>query len=52
VREARPELVLVLAGDHVYKMDYARLLAEHVGSGADVTVACVEVPLDEARTSA
>jgi glucose-1-phosphate adenylyltransferase len=49
VREARPELVLVLAGDHVYKMDYARLIAEHVGSGADATVACVEVPLDEAR---
>jgi glucose-1-phosphate adenylyltransferase len=42
-------LVLVLAGDHVYKMDYARLLAEHVDSGADATVACVEVPLDEAR---
>jgi glucose-1-phosphate adenylyltransferase len=49
VREARPELVLVLAGDHVYKMDYARLIAEHVGRGADATVACVEVPLDEAR---
>ncbi len=49
VREARPELVLVLAGDHVYKMDYARLIADHVSSGADATVACVEVPLDEAR---
>ena len=47
LREARAEWVLVLAGDHVYKMDYARLLAEHVQSGADVTVACTEVPREE-----
>jgi glucose-1-phosphate adenylyltransferase len=40
--------VLVLAGDHVYKMDYANLLAEHVASGAPVTVGCVEVPREEA----
>ena len=36
--------VLILAGDHVYKMDYAAMLAEHIDSGADVTVPCVEVP--------
>ena len=48
LREARAEWVLVLAGDHVYKMDYARLLAEHVQSDADVTVACCEVPREEA----
>jgi glucose-1-phosphate adenylyltransferase len=36
--------VLVLAGDHVYKMDYAVMLAEHIDRGADVTVPCVEVP--------
>ncbi|MBK7264035.1 MAG: glucose-1-phosphate adenylyltransferase [Rubrivivax sp.] len=49
VREAQSDLVLVLSGDHVYKMDYARLIADHMDSGADATVACVEVPLDEAR---
>jgi glucose-1-phosphate adenylyltransferase len=48
LREVRPRHVLLLAGDHVYKMDYARLLADHVASGAPVTVACHEVPLEEA----
>ncbi len=41
--------VLVLSGDHVYKMDYARLLACHAEKQADMTVACLEVPLEEAR---
>jgi glucose-1-phosphate adenylyltransferase len=45
IREANPRHVLVLGGDHVYKMDYAALLADHVASGCAVTVACVEVPL-------
>ncbi len=49
LRAADPELVLVLAGDHVYKMDYARFLAHHVAKGADLTVGCVEVPLDDAH---
>jgi glucose-1-phosphate adenylyltransferase len=49
VREARPEYVLILAGDHVYKMDYARLLADHIAAGAAATVACIEVPLNQAR---
>jgi glucose-1-phosphate adenylyltransferase len=40
--------VLVLAGDHVYKMDYTRMLYEHVDRGADMSVGCVEVPLAEA----
>lgn len=48
VREVNPDLVLILAGDHVYKMDYARLLADHVRSQADATVACIEVPLEDA----
>ncbi len=43
-----PEYILVLAGDHVYKMDYERMLVQHVNSGADVTVGCVEVPVAEA----
>ena len=42
--------VLVLSGDHVYKMDYARLLEEHVGCAADATVVCVDVPLADARS--
>jgi glucose-1-phosphate adenylyltransferase len=52
VREARPRYVLVLGGDHVYKMDYSVMLAEHVRRGADASVACIEVPLEEAATSA
>lgn len=43
-----PKYILVLAGDHVYKQDYSIMLRHHVNSGADVTVGCVEVPIDEA----
>ncbi len=43
----RSRYTLVLAGDHIYKMDYRALLRKHVRSGADVTVACVPVPLEE-----
>jgi glucose-1-phosphate adenylyltransferase len=45
-----PEYVIVLAGDHVYKMDYERMLQQHCEQGADVTVGCIAVPRDEART--
>ncbi len=45
LRDARAEYVLILAGDHVYKMNYAVMLEEHVARRADVTVACLEVPL-------
>ncbi len=48
LREADPRYVLVLSGDHVYKMDYSIMLAEHVERGADVTVACIDVPLVDA----
>lgn len=44
-----PRYVLVLAGDHIYKMDYGLMLARHVDSGADITVGTVEVPVDRAR---
>ncbi|MCP5366168.1 MAG: glucose-1-phosphate adenylyltransferase [Hyphomicrobiales bacterium] len=44
-----PHYILVLAGDHVYKQDYSRMLAQHIRRGAEVTVACVEVPRQEAR---
>ena len=43
-----PDYLIVLAGDHVYKMDYSLMLAQHVDSGADVTVGCIEVPRTEA----
>ncbi len=49
LREADPAHVLVLAGDHVYKMDYARLLADHVARRAQLTIACVDAPLEQAR---
>ncbi len=48
IRSHEPLLVLVLAGDHIYKMDYTRMLFEHVERGADLTVGCVEVPVQEA----
>ena len=43
-----PKYVIILAGDHVYKMDYGQMLAAHVNSGAALTVGCIEVPLAEA----
>ncbi len=49
IRSIQPEFVLVLAGDHVYKMDYGHMLAFHVEREADMTVGCVEVPVEEAR---
>jgi len=48
IRSARPEYVIVLAGDHVYKMDYGTMIAAHVRSNADMTVGCVPVPSQEA----
>jgi glucose-1-phosphate adenylyltransferase len=48
VREARTDHVIVLAGDHVYKMDYSAMLAEHVANDADLTVACLELPIEDA----
>jgi len=39
-----PEYIIILAGDHVYKMDYELMLMRHVETGADVTVGCIEVP--------
>ena len=48
IRRNRPKHVLVLSGDHVYKMNYARMLAEHVERQADFSVACIDVPRQEA----
>ncbi|WP_428825718.1 glucose-1-phosphate adenylyltransferase [Azonexus sp. IMCC34842] len=49
LRRYAPEHILVVAGDHIYKMDYGRMLAFHVQHQADMTVACIDVPIDEAR---
>ena len=43
-----PEYVLVLSGDHIYKMDYSKMLAYHKEKGADCTIAVIEVPINEA----
>ncbi|MDE1942033.1 MAG: glucose-1-phosphate adenylyltransferase [Betaproteobacteria bacterium] len=50
LRSHDPEHVIILAGDHIYKMDYGRMLAAHVGAQADMTIACVTVPVAEARS--
>ncbi len=49
IKSNRPEYVVILAGDHIYKMDYARMLADHALSGAGVTVGCIEVDRQEAK---
>jgi glucose-1-phosphate adenylyltransferase len=48
IRAHRPKYVLVLAGDHIYKMDYGPMIAYHVEKGADITVGVVEVPVAKA----
>ena len=48
IRTHDPRLVLILGGDHIYKMDYGPFLAQHVEKNADITICCIEVPLEEA----
>ena len=49
IEETRAELVLILAGDHVYKMNYDELISHHLANGADCTVPLYEVPMAEAH---
>ncbi|OIV46671.1 glucose-1-phosphate adenylyltransferase [Sodalis sp. TME1] len=49
IRRYRAQYLVILAGDHIYKMDYSRLLIDHVEKGAPCTVACLPVPRFEAR---
>lgn len=49
LRRHTPEYVMVLGGDHIYSMDYSKMLLQHANSGADVTIGCIEVSLKEAR---
>ena len=48
IRDYGPEFILILAGDHIYKMDYGKMIAQHVQLQADMTVACLDVPLADA----
>ena len=48
IRAEKPKYVLILSGDHIYRMDYGEMLAEHVARGAKMTVSCLEVPIAEA----
>lgn len=43
-----PDYVLILSGDHIYKMNYRKMLAEHIKNGADATIAVIDVPLEDA----
>ncbi len=52
INMSSPAFILVLAGDHVYKMDYGVMLAEHAAARADVTVACINAPRNVGRESA
>jgi len=49
IRRRKPKYVLMLSGDHIYKMDYGRMLAQHAQSQADLSVACMDVPIEEAH---
>ncbi len=48
MRAHKPKYVLILSGDHIYKMDYGDMMALHVENRADMTVSCLEVPIEEA----
>ncbi|MCB9078327.1 MAG: glucose-1-phosphate adenylyltransferase [Anaerolineaceae bacterium] len=47
IQEKDPDLVVILSGDHIYKMDYRPMVEYHIQKGADLTVGVMEVPLDE-----
>jgi len=49
LRNHDPSYVLILAGDHIYRMDYGTMIAHHVETGADMTVGCIEVDLETAK---
>ena len=49
IEQTQPQWLLILAGDHIYKMDYAALLADHVARGADATIACLPVELEAGK---
>ena len=48
IKMYNPEYVLILSGDHIYKMDYSKMLRAHIDNNADCTIAAIEVPMKEA----
>lgn len=48
VEQYEPDELIVLSGDHIYQMDYTKMLEFHRGNGADATISAIEVPMDEA----
>lgn len=50
MRGHNPDYVLILAGDHIYRMDYGAMIAHHVATGADITVGCIDVDLEIAKS--
>ena len=48
IKDSGPKYMIILAGDHIYKMDYEKMLQQHVEQGADVTIGCLEVSKEEA----
>ncbi len=50
IERSEADWFLILAGDHIYRMDYAEMIKAHIERGADVTIACMEVNLDEASS--
>ena len=46
--EYNPDYILILSGDHIYKMDYSKMLDYHLENGADATIAVIKVPIEEA----
>ncbi|NTV29412.1 MAG: glucose-1-phosphate adenylyltransferase [Candidatus Omnitrophica bacterium] len=48
INDHNPELVLILAGDHLYKMNYQKMIEKHLEMGADISVACIKMPKEEA----
>ncbi|MDT0581323.1 MULTISPECIES: glucose-1-phosphate adenylyltransferase [Alteromonadaceae] len=51
IRDELPKYVMVLSGDHIYRQDYGHILAQHVESGAKMTVSTIAVPIEQARNA-
>ncbi len=49
IEKVRPRYIVVLSGDHIYRMDYRRFVQDHIDSGAEASIACLPVPLDEGK---
>ncbi len=50
IRQHAPRYILILAGDHIYKQDYSKMLEQHIRTGAKATVSCIEVPIETAHS--